>query len=486
MSAIHQTLRRARRRLFLANLLRDGVWSVLLAAWVALALMAVWALRDRSPIEPGPLFGSALLGLGSLAMLTFRHRLDLSATARRLDFFGQTRDRLSVGLALAGDQVAPLARLAEADCRKFAESFDPRPLLPMRIPRSAWVIPVPVIAAGFLILWYQNGQRIDPATLAARRELAEKAAQLEKLRPEIARAAREDTRLKELAEAAGKAVEKLRQAARSRKADPKEALKQLSRLEAMIDSLQKALAAQSRALENAAALAEAGDTRSAAQALQAAAQNPMSKEERQQLDQALADARAAGQMSERERRQALSRLAGQMRQRSQPSGQKGQGQGSQRQLQSLKNAMQNMKQGSPGRGGQPRPGGNREGESRIVQTDGDAPTSDKPGSGEGEKPGGQPGGERDAGTMESPYGRQAPAKDPAGLATHLNSILDQGESLSDLVPASPGDTSKSTRRYRDLYNAVAADAQNTVDREDIPLASRFFIKRYFENIRPAE
>ena len=51
---------------------------------------------------------------------------------------------------------------------------------------------------------------------------------------------------------------------------------------------------------------------------------------------------------------------------------------------------------------------------------------------------------------------------------------------------SAGDTSKSARRYKELYESIAGAAENSVEQENIPLGSRFLIKRYFESIRPRE
>jgi hypothetical protein len=51
------------------------------------------------------------------------------------------------------------------------------------------------------------------------------------------------------------------------------------------------------------------------------------------------------------------------------------------------------------------------------------------------------------------------------------------------MPAT-ADNSQAQRRYRQLYEAMAPAAQDAVLQEEIPLGSRFFIKRYFEAIRP--
>jgi len=63
--------------------------------------------------------------------------------------------------------------------------------------------------------------------------------------------------------------------------------------------------------------------------------------------------------------------------------------------------------------------------------------------------------------------------------------LSEGESLSMMLPA-VGDKSKAARRYKELYEAAAGAAENAVEQENIPLGSRFLIKRYFESIRPQE
>ena len=52
--------------------------------------------------------------------------------------------------------------------------------------------------------------------------------------------------------------------------------------------------------------------------------------------------------------------------------------------------------------------------------------------------------------------------------------------------AGGGSPAKAGRRYKELYDAMAPAAQETVEQENIPLGSRFYIRRYFENIRPKE
>ncbi len=63
--------------------------------------------------------------------------------------------------------------------------------------------------------------------------------------------------------------------------------------------------------------------------------------------------------------------------------------------------------------------------------------------------------------------------------------MGDGESMQQSLQ-SAGDHSKSNRGYKNLYEAMAPAAQDAVLQENIPLGSRFLIKRYFESIRPQE
>jgi hypothetical protein len=51
---------------------------------------------------------------------------------------------------------------------------------------------------------------------------------------------------------------------------------------------------------------------------------------------------------------------------------------------------------------------------------------------------------------------------------------------------SAGDASKSARKFKELYEAMAPAAEDAVQQENIPLGSRFLVRRYFESIRPKE
>jgi hypothetical protein len=104
----------------------------------------------------------------------------------------------------------------------------------------------------------------------------------------------------------------------------------------------------------------------------------------------------------------------------------------------------------------------------------------------GQQPSGLPGSERDAGHPDNLYGDQPVDPAKAGAAKRLEGLLGDGESLQELTAAGGGGPDKSARRYKELYDAMAPAAQEAVEQENIPLGARFYIRRYFENIRPKE
>jgi hypothetical protein len=154
--------------------------------------------------------------------------------------------------------------------------------------------------------------------------------------------------------------------------------------------------------------------------------------------------------------------------------------------QALKNllaALQNLKfgEGQPNLGGESKPG-DQPGSIAMQNFAKDAP----PGNGGDPRfPSGQPGSEHDTGTTDTPFGKDQidPARD--GQAQSSPGRLGEGETLQQFLPG-VADVSKSKRRYKELYEAMAPAAEDAVVQENIPLGSRFFIKRYFESIRPKE
>ena len=97
----------------------------------------------------------------------------------------------------------------------------------------------------------------------------------------------------------------------------------------------------------------------------------------------------------------------------------------------------------------------------------------------------EPASEVYTGTTDSPFGKDRHEPGKEAQAKQLSGRLGDGETLQQSL-TSAGDQSKSRRGYKDLYEAMAPAAQDAVQQENIPLGSRFFIKRYFEAIRPRE
>ena len=100
------------------------------------------------------------------------------------------------------------------------------------------------------------------------------------------------------------------------------------------------------------------------------------------------------------------------------------------------------------------------------------------------KPSGMPGGEHDTGHPDQLFSDQPPDTTRLqGEARHLEGMLGDGASLQQLTGATGG-PARAGRPYKDLYDALAPAAQDSVEQENIPLGSRHFVRQYFENIRP--
>jgi hypothetical protein len=151
-------------------------------------------------------------------------------------------------------------------------------------------------------------------------------------------------------------------------------------------------------------------------------------------------------------------------------------------LQEMIAALENMKfgegQANKGSESQQVPGGPQ----ISIDSFGSTNPQGQPQLGNADRPSGRPGSERDFGTTESPFGGKSDAQDKGGELA-LKGRLGEGETLSMMLP-SAADNSKAARRYKELLEAAAASAEDSVEQEDIPLGSRFLVKRYFESIRP--
>jgi hypothetical protein len=101
-------------------------------------------------------------------------------------------------------------------------------------------------------------------------------------------------------------------------------------------------------------------------------------------------------------------------------------------------------------------------------------------------PTGVPGMDGEKGASGDPLAKRGDDARDAARKEQLSGRLAEGETLSALIPSAAAGDEKAARRYKELYEAAAGYAEDAVAQEELPLGSRFLIKRYFEAIRPKQ
>ncbi len=526
MSDITRHLEHLRKQL----LWQAFVGHVITFALVASGTMLIWAcIRYLLAISPWTTVGFlALYGLAVTVacLLTLWQRPGIVETASRIDTLCNTRDRFLTRYRLS-ERIAtrPLERLALAECDAFIENFDATPFVRPRQTKHALWIGVPLLATLLLTWQFQLSHRPSAASIAAQQHLEQKAEELEQLEEQVRQIAKElqSKELERLAEEMEKSKESLRkEKERGPRAEAKTALRELSALEAIVQAIQEQSERSAEELDALAdALEESEATRDAAEALKnrdlAKAAEELERaleqlekrgknevdEELAKLAQAMQEAldelspdqqqKIADQMRKLAQLQgtnslgALRRMVQIMRQMAMNPGRGKSAADAKRAMQNLLQALQNMKidDGTQGRFAL---SNNRPGEAQqpgvlslsfFNASKDELAFNELPGI-----PTGLPGGEHDEGTTASPLGGVKHV-DAEGTVVQLSGTLGEGESLSEMI-LSTGDGSRSTQRYREIYNAMAPAAESAVLQEDIPLGSRLYIRRYFESIRPKE
>ncbi len=524
-----RNLRAARRRLSVQSFLTALVKAGLLAGAGLLILGAAnrWLL-GRLPVDlDAAAYAAAAVGAIAVLVAVARRR-SLADVAGIIDRLGGTRDRFLTALHFSTEPADDLMRgIAVQECERFVHGGSFSQLIPVRVPREAKYLLVPIVALA-LLQWEARDTFATrlAETAAARASVEDTAKKLEELARQTAKAS-EDAKsdeLKKLAEQLKRSAEELRANATNPEDGAKSALRELSALEQMVQEMQKSpgaatpeeMKALAKALEetpatkDAAAAMAKGDLAKAAEELEKAMQQLAdTKDERtpEEIKKALDDAikklaeqkqlsealqklaqqmqRSAGQKGG-DSNEAAKQLAQMLRQMAQ--GKSGQSQGGQQGAQAMQNllsALQNMKFGE----GQGQPGGEpQQGQQPgpvIIQSFAKEGQGAMPGSGDNQPPSGQAGSERDTGTTDTPFGKDVNAAGKDAKSQQITGRKGEGESLQQSL-TSASDHSKSNRGYKDLYEAMAPAAQDAVLQENIPLGSRFFIKRYFEAIRPQE
>ena len=515
---ILRSLRAARRRMR-AQWFFERFVRFALCAGFALIVIGAW----QRWVQPGtPLLriwwfaAPALAGVAAF-IVTMLRRVDLRDVAGIVDRLGGTHDRSLTALAFR-ETPTPFQQLAAEECRAFLAKKDLARLIPIRLPRAIRYLLIPLVTLA--LLHWESRIAADARRLAAeaaQKQVTPTVIQLEKLAKEIEKTLdpAKDEELKNLAEMLKKSAEQLRAQDNGADEAAKAALRELSNLEQMLQQMQKAPAnasaeemkklaeelAKNETTKEAAEAMQSGDLAQAAKELEEAAKQPTKEEAEKTLREALDRLSKQRELSEAmqqlarllqqqggegkmgEGLQKLAQMLKKMGQQKGNSGQPGQ-QPTAEQIKQLMAALENMKFGEPQDSGDgaKAPG---DGKGQLSMQSFAKPNPDG-GSPDGSQiPTGQPGSERDTGTTETPFGKKPGETADKGSDAALKGRLNEGESLSQLLPTA-GDTSKSARRYKDLYEAMAPSAEEAVVQENIPLGSRFLIKRYFESIRPKE
>ncbi len=533
-SAIEEVLsplRAARRRLsaqfFLVALVKAGLLAG--AGLIVYSAVNRWAL-GRLPWDERAAAWAGAAALALATLVTLARRRSLAEVAGILDRLAGTRDRFLTALQFStASATDDFHKLAIEECTRFVRAGKFSQLIRVRVPGEAIYLLVPVLALAFLQWEAQHTFAARDASKAeARAAVEDTAKHLEQLARETARDAEQNKadELKKLAEQLQRGAEQLRANATDPEDAKKSTLRELSALEDMVQEAQKSAAAptpeemkalaraleQNEATKDAAKSLEAGDPAKAAEQLEKAMQqlaaqkdSAAQQEIQKQIEQAMKELALQKQLSEAMKElaqqmqsaqtqqggnssEAAKQLADMLRKMAQgQSGKRSPGNQSQQSLQSLLAALQNMKSGGEQgqQSDQPANGAPMNGVKMesFAQSNPNG-VSDQPG--DPNRPSGQPGGEHDTGTTDSPFGKDQNAAGKDAQRQQISGLAgDQGESLQQSL-LSAGDHSKSNRHYKDLYEAMAPAAQDAVLQENIPLGSRFFIKRYFEAIRPRE
>jgi plasmid stabilization system protein ParE len=548
--SILKTLRAVRLQMMLSNFYRwYARWTIFFLALIVVVVAWKWAagtLRLRMESLPAmslwvliPPFAGGIVCSGIMA-LAFPPTL--REAARAADAIWDTDDRFVTAIDFLGRKTpTDFEKLALAECAQFVNREKRTAEVPPPAELRWVVVPIVMIA---ILSWDSVREESAAQALveASTRETSGTVRKLDKLAVQLEKKSAAEDEARKLAERLRKAAEQLRAEAKEGRDGEKAALRELSKLEQLVNEMRQQHAATPEELK---ALAEAlakhdetkdaaeemkhGNFAEAAKKLDEAANNPetaaaaeksleravehlaqqkeqLSKQMEQLRDNARQSA-ASGERKEllKQLSEALNELQKQGKfaksKDGKPAVDKGEGekqpqQGggeemSDEELKRMLGALQNMKNNdSPGDGdGDPQPGDDQEGEGQIRLSNfgGKNPGSDQPGDGEkGEQaPTGQPGDKDEKGTTKDPFGQNT-AAGKAGKDEGLNGRLGAGESLSAMVPSAPGADEKSKRRYRELYQSAAAVAEDAVVQESIPLGARFMIKRYFESIRPTE
>ncbi|MEA3188382.1 MAG: hypothetical protein QOD99_2212, partial [Chthoniobacter sp.] len=433
---------------------------------------------------------------------TATRAISLAETAVLIDSRAKTRDRLITVLSIANNRAPTVGHeVALEECCRFLTQADLTTYARVRVPEAAHWLIVPAITLA--LLWWNlklAGHNFSP-TPPTHAQLVAAADQLEELQRKVedANESAKSEDLEKIGEALRKSAMHLRDGDGAN-GDSKAMLRELSSIEMAVErskrDAESALARLAAALQKAGS--PAGDSLRAGEIAKAAGELESAIDQAARIAEALrsggagtagasgelakAMASMAGATAQEDLQRALQQLAAALRHQSESVARNGDANHA---TQEILKALQGMKYGRESRlSSSPKPAGQKkENADAFVATSSGGPMAAA--SDQAIAATGQPGSERDEGTTKTVFGKRNAAQDAAANPIELAGALGEGDSLQSLV-STHGDSSKATERYRDLYNAMAPAAEDAMMQENIPLGSRFFVKRYFESIRPQE
>lgn len=529
MAIVESRLKNARRRIAL-QCFGEALATCALVASVVLLLAVSYRQWRMQPLWPGGwLVALPLTTIVGATLWTWRRVPSLSKVADWLDATFSTDDRFVTARAFVADQADanPLREAAVRECENFIVQFDVTRATSVSFPSRAKYLVVPAAALVLVALYPRHLATTLP--VAVNLEAVGRAAEMSKLTTELARVQKENSspELEKIVAQLKESAERVNQAAITTGAEAnRTVLAELSAAESMLkkmlaqredkpsaeelDALAAALEQVEASRDIAAALRK-GALKEAAQLLGDLAgqlrDSPGAKALRHELGQAL---RAAGDRlgaSEKgalarqmaitasttdqpsENSAAMQRLAEMLRQigGALPSSSQGLGKTMDAEMmRKLLAQLQNLKYQRDFDGSTLSAAREPGGAPTVLMRSFSKGDSDPAGADAVPLPTGAPGSERDHGTTASALGKSPSsvmADEAQGSA--VGGVLGEGESLHDLVPAT-GNESRPTRRYQQIYEAMAPAAEAAAAQEHIPIGSRFYIKRYFQNIRPKE
>ncbi|MBS0657953.1 MAG: hypothetical protein JSR82_06870 [Verrucomicrobia bacterium] len=537
---VHARVAEARRRLVLALAAEWLGRGLLVGASAMLAAGAIRWFAGHAPLDRLLLAAGFAAFVGVALYGLIRSFPSAQRAAAVLDAAAGARDRFSTALAFEADANSDRwKRYALEECAEFARAVEPARFLPLRAPWFALWALAPLLFLGLLQLLHESTER-DRRPTAAETQAAQDSARALQQLADLAAEAADEQRDEALAQAADllqqRAARLQERAGRERDA-AELTRREMANLAEMLRELREQAGRPQASADELAALADAlsrqESTRSAAEAIRSgnaaeagkqleellrrmkergdaarqmqdiarSMQEPagrLTEKQKSEIAQQMQQAAQAAQAGRSERmQQLLQRLAELLKQQpkrkgeGQPQSQAGaSGQGKPQPLteQSLEQLIKALEQMKKGGSPQDATGKAQQGMMRLQIP--------QPGNGQ-QKSGGQgqenadslasgnPGGEKDAGTSKRLFDDKPAALETPGAATKIEGALGDGASLQEFL-AAPGGAGEATRKYRELYDAMAPAAQEAIEQERIPIGARRTVKRYFESIRPKE